>query len=77
MTFVLELAKRNDGYLVSARDPAIVELYREGLITIRDVGDCYVIARVVHVQTAYHVRYTAAKRWQMRADRARLEAVPV
>lgn len=69
MTYALDLAKRNDGYLVSARDPAIVELIAAGLITVTDVGDGYLIARAVHVQTAYHVRYTAARRWEKRANR--------
>lgn len=75
MTFALDLAQRNDGYLVSARDPAIIELCREGLITIRDVGDCYVIARAVHVKTKIHARYTAARRWELRAGKERAGAV--
>ncbi len=71
MTFALDLAQRNDGYLVSSNDTSIIELCRDGLITTRDVGGGYLIARAVHIQTRVHTRYTASRRWEVRANRER------
>lgn len=52
----LELATRNDGYLVhGASNPTIVALVKAGKITTARVDGRYVIARVVHVpKPAYH-----------------------
>lgn len=50
MTFALDLAKRNGGYLAACDDPAIVELQRAGLVTTQDIGDGYLIARVIHFE---------------------------
>jgi hypothetical protein len=47
MNFTLDLCKRNDGYMVSTRDGAVIELVDQGLVTMRDVGGGYSIARVV------------------------------
>ena len=71
MTFALDLAKRNDGYLVSARDPAIVELIAAGLITVTDVSDGYLIARGVHVRQVYS-RRCGRGRWS--SPRPEIEA---
>ena len=61
--FALEMSKRNDGYLVVARDnPTIDGLRKAGLITTTNVGDGCVIARAVITRTRpYHYR---ADQWE-------------
>lgn len=48
--YVLELASRNDGYMVHGRNnPTIEALRKAGKITTAAVDDRYVIARAVHI----------------------------
>jgi hypothetical protein len=60
--YALDLAKRNDGYLVIAREnPTIDALKRAGLITTTDVTGGYLIARAVQPTAApYRYRHDAA-----------------
>lgn len=61
-TTALELASRNDGYLVRAGDPDITALKDAGLVYTRPAGDGYWLARLIVVaQTPYHYRGTFAR----------------
>ncbi len=51
----LDLASRNDGYLVRAGDPDIAALKDAGLVFTRPAGEGYWIARVIVVaKPSYH-----------------------
>lgn len=50
MQFALDLAKRNDGYLMEALDNPTLDALRDAkLIYTRPAGDGYVIARAIVV----------------------------
>lgn len=62
---ILDLASRNDGYLVEARDPAITALRDAGLIITTCAGDGYLIARAVKTASTrkYVARGSRGSRW--------------
>lgn len=70
----LELASRNDGYLVGVGDPDIAALKATGLVVTQSVGDGWLIARALPVPRTYARNYRGGNRWLRRA--AEIGAAP-
>ena len=75
----LDLATRNDGYLVRAGDPDVVALKEAGLVYTRPAGDGWWIARVIVVagdQSRYYRGARLAAGQPPRRTAAKIGAAP-